>query len=142
MSAGTSVLQANVARPAGSQQARADLLCGHDVQFYSNDEFLLDSLVPFIGNTLESGGAAVVVATKSHRDGLAHRLEARGVGLTAAVQVLRYVALDAAETLASIMVKGLPDAARFAGVIGGVVTQATAVRIGENSKLAIFGEMV
>jgi signal transduction histidine kinase len=141
MSVGTSVPQSGVARP-GSLQARADLLCGHDVQFYCNDDFLLDSLVPFIGNTLENGGAAVVVATKAHRHGLAHRLEARGVGLTAAVRERRYVALDAAETLASFMVKGLPDAARFAKVVGGVVKQAAAAGTGENSKLAIFGEMV
>lgn len=116
-------------------------MCDHDVQFYCNDEFLLDSLVPFIGDALQRRGSAVVVATKAHRDGLARRLEAHGVGLTAAVQERRYVALDAAETLASFMVKGLPDAALFTEVVGGIVTQANAVR-SENSKLAIFGEMV
>jgi signal transduction histidine kinase len=142
MSTGTSVPSTNVERPSVSLQARADLLCGHDVQFYCNVEFLLDSLVPFIGNTLETGGAAVVVATKAHRDRLAHRLEARGIGLAAAVQDRRYIALDAAETLAAFTRKGLPDARQFTEVIGGVVTRASATARSENSSLAIFGEMV
>jgi signal transduction histidine kinase len=142
MSTGTSVLERSISRPAGSLQDRAELLCSHDVQFYCDDEFLVDSLVPFIVNALEAGGAAVVVATKAHRDGLAHRLEARGIGLSTAVQQGRYVALDAAETLASFMLKGLPDAALFTEVIGGVVTRVSAALRAENSKLAIFGEMV
>jgi len=142
MSAGTYIPQTNTARPAESLQARTDFLCAHDVQFYCNEEFLLDSLVPFIGNTLEIGGAAVVVATKAHRGGLARRLEARGIGLATAVQEGRYAALDASETLASFMVKGLPDASLFNQVIGSMVTQATAAARSENSKPAIFGEMV
>jgi signal transduction histidine kinase len=142
MSAGTSVPKTNVLRPAASLHARADLVCDHDVQFYCNDEFLLDSLLPFISNTLQTGGAAVVVATKSHRDGLAHRLESGGIGLVEAVQQRRYVALDAAETLASFMVNGLPDAKLFAEVIGGVITQASAASRSENFRLAVFGEMV
>src|SRR5205085_1935212 len=103
MSAGTSMPETNIPACAESLHLRADVHCNHDVQFYCNHEFLLDSLVPFIGNTLERGGAAVIVATKAHRDGLAHRLQARGIGLTAAVQDRRYVVLDAAETLASFM---------------------------------------
>ena len=123
-------------------QSSADLLCAHDVQFYCSDEFLLESLVPFISNTLQKRGAAVIVATKAHRDGLAHRLESRGVGLSEAVQQGRYVALDAAETLASFMVKGLPDPRLFSEVIGGVITQASAAAGSQSSKLAVFGEMV
>src|SRR5579864_4608779 len=142
MSAGTSVPQTNIARPASSLQARADFLCGHDVQFYCNDEYLLDSLLPFISNTLQTGGSAVVVATKAHRDGLARRMESRGIGLAEAVQERRYIALDAAETLASFMVKGLPDAKLFNEVIGSVITQASAVARSEHSRLAVFGEMV
>src|SRR5689334_23002088 len=142
MSAGTSVPQTNVGRPAGSLQARADLDCAHDVQFYCDDEYLLDSLLPFISNTLQTGGSAVVVATKSHRDGLAQRLESRGIGLAEAVQQRRYVALDAAETLASFMVEGLPDVHLFSEVIGGVITQASAAARSKDSRLAVYGEMV
>lgn len=131
----------NIAQTTGSQ-TRSGLHCAHDVQFYCDDEFLLNSLVPFFSHALETGGAAVVVATKPHRDGLARRLESRGIGLSAAVQERRYVALDASGTLASFMVRGLPDASRFHEVIGRIVAHASAATRGENAKLAIFGEMV
>ena len=132
----------NSAQTIGCLQSREGLLCAHDVQFYSNDEFLLDSLVPFFSDALESGGSAVVVATKSHRDGLARRLESGGIGMSTAVHERRYVALDAAVTLASFMVQGSPDASRFNEIIGGIVAQASAATRRENAKLAIFGEMV
>src|SRR5712672_1733999 len=83
--------------------------CNHDVQFYADDAFLLDSLVPFVGKSLEVGGAAVVVATKAHRDGLSQRLEARSIPLSLAIQQGRYISLDAAQTMAAFMKEGMPD---------------------------------
>jgi hypothetical protein len=50
----------------------------HVVQFYGEDGFLLDELSRFIGTALGSGEAAVVIATKEHRDGLTSRLQAWG----------------------------------------------------------------
>ena len=52
---------------------------GHVVQFYGEDEFLLDELSRFIGTALGAGEAAVVIATKDHRDGLARSLQAWGL---------------------------------------------------------------
>jgi hypothetical protein len=39
----------------------------HFVQFYEADGFLLNSLSGFIGMAINSGDAALVVATKAHR---------------------------------------------------------------------------
>jgi hypothetical protein len=50
----------------------------------------------------------------------------------------RYVALDAAETLAQFMVDGRPDEERFARVVGGQI-EALAAR---NGHVQAFGEMV
>jgi PAS domain S-box-containing protein len=115
---------------------------GHVVQFYTDDTFLLDSLSRFIGTALGTGGAAIVIATEEHREGLAQRLKMRGFDLNKAVAQGRYIALDARETLAEFMVNGNPDATRFAGRMGGVIARAEAAAQGEQPRVAAFGEMV
>src|SRR5277367_5760202 len=98
----------------------------HTVQFYGEDAFLLDELSRFIGTALGAGDAAVVIATKAHREGLAQRLKARGLDAARAAEQGRYVAMDAAETLGKFMRDGWPDAALFMEVLGGVLGQAAA----------------
>jgi signal transduction histidine kinase len=114
----------------------------HVVHFYADDDFLLDGLSRFIGTALGAGDAAVVVATKAHRDGLTQRLKARAFDPAHAVQQGRYIVVDAAETLSKIMVDGWPDAARFAEVVGSLVSQATAAAESQLPRVAAFGEMV
>jgi signal transduction histidine kinase len=114
----------------------------HVVQFYGEEGFLLDELSRFIGTALGAGDAAVVIATKEHRDGLAQRLKAWGLDTAKAVAQGRYFTLDAAETLAKITLGGQPDAVRFAEVVGGVIARATAATEGEPRRVAAFGEMV
>jgi signal transduction histidine kinase len=113
----------------------------HTVQFYGEDAFLLDELSRFIGTALGAGDAAVVIATKAHRDGLAQRMRTRGLDTAQATEQGRYVAMDAAETLANFMRDGCPDAALFADVIGKTLGQAGAAA-GKNSHISAFGEMV
>ena len=116
--------------------------CGHVVQFYSEDAFLLDELSRFIGTALVSGNTALVIATPSHRDGLAERLIGRGLDLSRAMRWGRYVALDARETLAKFMVNGLPDAGNFHSYLGEVIDAARLTGEGENPGIVAFGEMV
>jgi hypothetical protein len=108
------------------------------VQFYEADGFLLNSLSGFIGTAINSGDAALVVATKAHRDGLDELLQANGLDVTGAKACRQYVALDAADTLAKIMIDGMPEPRRFNDVIGGVITSVTDGR----SRVRAFGEMV
>ncbi|MEK6279853.1 MAG: ATP-binding protein [Acidobacteriota bacterium] len=110
----------------------------HFVQFYEADGFLLNSLSGFVGTAINSGDAAIVVATKSHRDGLDELLRANGLDVTNAVACGRYVSLDAAETLSKFMIDGLPEAGRFNDVLGGVLASVTDGR----SRVRAFGEMV
>jgi signal transduction histidine kinase len=114
----------------------------HVVQFYGDDGFLLDELSRFIGTALGAGEAAVVIATKEHRDGLARRLRMWGLDTNWAVAQGRYVALDAAETLSKFMRDGWPDAARFAEVVGGLIEKVRAASGSEARRVAAFGEMV
>jgi PAS domain S-box-containing protein/excisionase family DNA binding protein len=110
----------------------------HFVQFYETDAVLLDAVAAFIGATLHAGDAGIVVATAAHREGVAERLAAAGLDLAAVDADGRYIALDAAETLARFTVDGTPDAARFAEVIGEIIARAAA----GGRRVRIFGEMV
>ncbi len=114
---------------------------GHTVQFYGEDSSLLDELSRFIGTALVAGEAAVVIATKAHRDGLTQRLQSRGFETATAVEQGRYIALDAAETLAKFMRSGWPDAGLFVETIGSVLDQPAAVG-GKTCRISAFGEMV
>jgi signal transduction histidine kinase len=114
---------------------------GHTVQFYAEDSALLDELSLFIGTELVAGNAAVVIATKAHRDGLAQGLQSRGLDTAAAIEQGRYIALDAAETLAKFMRDRWPDANLFTEVIGSTLGQAAAAG-GKTAHVAAFGEMV
>ena len=115
---------------------------GHTVQFYGEDGVLLDGLSRFIGDSLETEGSAVVVATAVHREGLIRRLEARGIDIAAAIERDNFIVLDAVETLSKFMLEGWPDPVRFAEVIGSIITRAKEAACDANGRLAIFGEMV
>jgi signal transduction histidine kinase len=119
-----------------------DRHAAHVVQFYGDDGFLLDELSRFIGTALGAGESALVIATKEHRDGLARRLKMWGLDTTWAIAQGRYVALDAAETLANFTVGGWPDAARFAELVGGLIETVRAASGSEARRVAAFGEMV
>lgn len=114
----------------------------HVVQFYSEDDFLLDDLSKFIGTALVSGDAAVVIATSAHREGLAKRLLARGLNLSQAIQWGRYAPLDAEEILSKFMLGEVPDPERFRKCIGQVLERAQMAREGHSPRVAAFGEMV
>jgi hypothetical protein len=121
-------------RPGGLQ------LQAHSVQFYEDDAFLLDGLSRFVGSALGAGDAAIVITTQAHRTGLAQRMEARGLDVAQAVAEDRYLALDAAETLATFMVDGWPEPGRFETAIGDVIGRAAAAA--DQPRVAAFGEMV
>jgi hypothetical protein len=105
----------------------------HFVQFYDQDEYLLDEVSYFLAAGLQSGHAGLVIASPQHRDGLDLRLE------DLVRDRSRYVALDAAATLSKFMVDGYPDARRFEKVVGGALQR---VSRNETRHVHAFGEMV
>jgi PAS domain S-box-containing protein len=115
---------------------------GHVVQFYTEDAALLGAISRFIGTALGAGDAAVLIATKAHRDGLLLQLKERGFDVTGAVRQGRLIAVDAAETLSQFMRAGWPDAACFASVVGSFFDQIRAATGAGQPRIAAFGEMV
>lgn len=112
----------------------------HEVLFYSDDAVLLDNVTCFIAAALKAGNAAIVLATKSHRDSVLQRLKAVGVDTDGALQKGTYISLDAADTLSTIMVNGLPDPVRFFRGIAGFVESAAKAATSEQPQVVVFGE--
>jgi hypothetical protein len=110
----------------------------HAVQFYERESYLLDSVTRYIGSALSASNAGILIATPSHRDGVAQRLTARGLDVVSAGAQGLYVALDAHDTLNRFMVDGWPDPARFDDTVGTLIakTRERAPRV------HAFGEMV
>src|SRR5271166_1385719 len=128
--------------PCNGAQWEGTIHARHVVQFYADDSFLVDELSRYIGSALAAGDGAIVIATKAHRDGITHRLKARGMDPSHAVAQGRHISLDAGETLSKFMLNDFPDAARFTDVVGSIVVQATACAEGKSPHVAAFGEMV
>jgi len=112
----------------------------HFVQFYENDTYLVNQVAGFIRAGLQAGDAAIVIATKPHRDDLENRLRAD----TSSIAAQRphgdqYVALDAADTLSKFLVDGQPDEERFTDLLAPILKRTTD---GGSGRVQVFGEMV
>jgi signal transduction histidine kinase len=113
----------------------------HTVHFYEQDSALIEELSRYLGAALSSGGAAVVVATKSHREQLAIKLTAGGIDFDHVVREGRYVALDAAATLSKFLREDGPDPVAFRRTMAPLLAAATAAGA-EGVPPVVFGEMV
>ena len=127
-----------VLNPVATKGVPASTGDGHLVQYYEKEGFLYDRVTDFMSDGLRGSDAAVLIATRAHRDGVESRLARKGVDLSRLTAGGRYHALDAQETLSRFMVDGSPDPRRFATTIGPVIRTA---RSGDRRVLA-FGEMV
>jgi DNA-binding NarL/FixJ family response regulator len=114
----------------------------HEVLFYSDDSVLLDRLSRFVAAALDAGNAAIVLATKAHRDSLLQRLKAGGVDIDGALQQGTYISVDAADVLSTVIVNDSPDVARFFGGLGGFIEAAAKAAKSEQPRVVVFGEAV
>ncbi|MGB6200556.1 MAG: PAS domain S-box protein [Candidatus Acidiferrales bacterium] len=112
------------------------------MRFYKEDSALINTLAPVAGAALAAGDSVIVIATKLHRDRLAQRLNSLGFDTAVAIERGRYVALDAADTLAKFMVDGWPNEKLFAEVIGETIARARKTSGGKRQRVLAFGEMV
>jgi DNA-binding NarL/FixJ family response regulator len=112
----------------------------HEVLFYSDDAVLLNGFARFIAEALKAGNAAIVLATKSHRDSLVERLKALGVDTDVVLQQGTYVPLDVADALSKAMVDGLLDSVRYLGDIGGFIEAAAKATKSQQPGVVLCGE--
>ncbi|HEY5380680.1 MAG TPA: ATP-binding protein [Acidobacteriaceae bacterium] len=118
----------------------------HSVQFYEEDDALLNALAEFAGSALGTGNACLVLATAAHRDGLAGRLAHFGVHVEKVVDEGRLILLDAEETLRLLMVDEWPDSGRFLQLLEPMLRQLSGGQSAGAGKrrvqLSVYGELV
>jgi len=114
----------------------------HEVLFYSGEMAFLESFTRRIAAALKAGNAAIVNVTKSHRDSLIQRLKAERVDVDRAIQEGTFILLNAADTLSTIMVNGLPDPVRFLGVMSGLILASGDAANLEHPRVVLCGEGV
>ena len=85
----------------------------HVAGFYSDGELLLDEYARSVGNVLDAGSVAVYIADESRRSAVLRRLEARRLNVDLAIREGRLRSTDVVEWMATFMVDGWPDEARF-----------------------------
>ncbi len=117
-------------------------ICEHLVQFYGSDNELLESVVPYLAEGLDTGEAVLVIAGHQHRRAFEAELAARGVDVEGALADGSYVAVDAAQLLECIRPEDrlLPDT--FDEVIGGLVGGFVRRRLTGRRPLRVYGEVV
>ena len=114
----------------------------HAVQFYSEEATLIRLLAGYVGSALVNGDAAVVIATDAHRHDLTACLKSRGFDVEIAASQGRYIALDAAETLAKFRTRDSLNVDRFNRLMSTVIAQARTATGNARGRVATFGEMV
>jgi DNA-binding NarL/FixJ family response regulator len=121
---------------------KTEIIHRHEVQFYSDEAVFLESATRFIAAALKTGNAAIVIATKAHRDSVLQSLKAQSMDVDSAIQEGAYVPLDAAETLSTFMVNGWPEANRFLDSFRNLIYSASNAAKAEHPRVAICGEGV
>ena len=112
----------------------------HAVLFYEDEAFLSDSVAEFIGAGLTAGEPIHLVVTSEHWQAFRKSLEAKSVDVQGALDAGLLTTADARETLARLMVEGVPDPARFAEVLEPVFARAAITHPG--ARIRVYGEMV
>ena len=113
----------------------------HEVQFYSDNAFLLNGLSRFVGATLGDGGVVVALATEPHRASFVEGLEACGLDVRAAMQRGSYILLDVDETISTFMVNDLPDPVRYLEGMSDLLESALKAARSEHPRVAVCGEL-
>ena len=113
-----------------SEDAEAPAPHRHEILFCSDDAAIVAALGRFIAAALNSGNAAIVLVSESHRNDLLDGLRLQGVDVDAAIRHGTYISLDAAVA---------PDQVRFLEAVRAL--SEAAPKAGKNRpRVAVCGE--
>ena len=115
---------------------------GHEILFFPDDAFLLDTFSRAVADALNAGNAAIVLVTEPHMALLLQRLEKQGLDVGHAIQEGSYIPLDVTKALSAMMVGGLPDPVRFLDGITGIIEAATKATKTKQPRIVLCGEGV
>jgi MEDS: MEthanogen/methylotroph, DcmR Sensory domain len=112
----------------------------HAVRFYNDADRLCRIVADFLVEGFALGQPGIIIATPAHRDGIDQHLTDSGFDVTALRNEGRLVSLDAADTLAHIMVNGMPDPVEFRRAVIPFIVEATHGQ--RDCVVRLYGEMV
>jgi hypothetical protein len=126
--------------PRMSQEPATDPGNFHAVKFYDTRESLCRIVAEFLGEGLVTRQPVVVLATPEHRAGILAELTARHFDVDKMQDLGDLLLLDAAETLSTFMVDGMPDDSLFVASMTHAIEQVSRGR--SNCTIRAYGEMV
>lgn len=103
----------------------------HLVEFYHDDEFLIESVTSVIKVGIQVNDTVIVVATDKHRDELKDALTPGELANE------KLIFVNAEGLLTKFMVDGWPDESLFLKAVGGIVRPAC-----RRGRVRVFGEMM
>jgi anti-sigma regulatory factor (Ser/Thr protein kinase) len=109
----------------------------HVVVFYDYDYEVARTVGSYLAAGVHASGAAVIIATETHRAAFGAELEAAGIDVAAAVEQGSLVSVDAAATMSQFITDGRIDRDDFRRVVGGLVHPAA-----HGGSVRAYGEMV
>src|SRR5678815_1524358 len=112
--------------------------CDHTAHLYTDSESLLSALEQYVSAGLDRGDAAVIIATRSHIEGLLKRLDADGRDCSGLAESGQLVTLDAEQCLKKIMNGNVPQYEAFQSLATDIIETARRNFGG----LCAYGELV
>lgn len=110
----------------------------HVVHFYHSEEELATQAGGYLGEAIQGGGVAIVIASEKHQLAFERRLAEAGIDVSAARASGAWLVVDAEEALSQFTVNDKPDVGRFDAVIGKLVRRAA----DSSGPVRAYGEMV
>ena len=125
-----------------SRRTGADTDSGHfhGVQFYNDPDALCRIVGSFIGEGLEQGALAVIIATPDHTARIESCLQRRGADVDELKRLGHLVTLDAGDTLQLFRTDSMPNPGAFRRTRGAILTDVRRGR--EHCTIRAYGEMV
>jgi hypothetical protein len=112
----------------------------HAVRFYESDRSLAVIVADFLQGGFADGQPAIIVATPTQRAALLRELHSRSLDVVELQRAETLIMLDARDTLATFMIDGKPDEARFMSRMSEAIEHACKGR--SDCTVRIFGQMV
>ena len=110
----------------------------HFVQFYEQDDSIVDALCRFVSAGFDGSETVIVVATDDHLNALNSRLCERGIDVVGSITTGQYVTLSAEKTLAHIKNNGHVSSDYFNNLVGGAIRENSL----SGRRVRVFGELV
>lgn len=133
-----SVKQVAPPGPIASQKEHTQ--CAHEAQYCLDDSDFQESLRVCVSKALSSGDAVIVLATEFHQDALCRGLQAKGQAVKEAIRTGRLQLVDAEAAIAEYLTDEPRDEKRSIEEARLLVESAEKARIGEYSRVCVFGE--